>query len=103
MNAIDRASIHARRVFGTDAGFCDYVSHTGVRSPQNFLVKGNYFHTIARRSTAIFRQGNGGFVYPTDTSPILWSGHRFEQSFIAVEFNPRPGGDGQIRTADLSL
>ena len=30
VDAIHRASVHTRRVFCADTGFCYYVSHTGV-------------------------------------------------------------------------
>src|SRR5690348_1712235 len=55
VNAIHRTSVHTCRVFSADAGFCDYVSHTGVKPPQNFLVKGNYLDTTAYLASAIFR------------------------------------------------
>src|SRR5580700_1725275 len=30
MNAIDRTRVHARGIFGVDAGLCDHVSHKGM-------------------------------------------------------------------------
>jgi hypothetical protein len=48
MDAVHRARIHTRAVFGSDTGFCDYVRHEKILLEQALLQTGIDINSIKK-------------------------------------------------------